>query len=159
MGMIKPTVNDYDPEMDLQECGEFVGQVTRVQQGLRSPQFEGSKPSVAIEFTVYAPDRPEINGKHVTFMAGESIYVSKTSGVPSRLLAFAQDAGYPAAERGIDPSWFQGRWFFLNVVYKSTRYWVQSAIPTPDPRKQSAAAVAATAAATAEAKPTAAKKS
>lgn len=133
MGFIRPSAPQYKPELDLQVAGRFVARCCAVRQGLANRAYPNGRPHIAIDFAIDDPAHKQLKGKRAGIVCAESIYRDPETRRESFFLGHCRSMGYPNPEQGVDPDWFIGRWFIIEVEQGEGRVHVRRAtlIPTP----------------------------
>lgn len=129
MAFIKPSREQYNPELDLKVAGKFWSTCTRVEQGIEDREHRG-KTKIAVEFEIDDQRFPNLKGMHASFVVGESVYRNKRDGKTSAFLLWAEMMGVENAEKGFDPEKeFIGKRYFITTEMYDGRARVRKAVP------------------------------
>lgn len=133
MSMSRPS-ESFDPETMLQLPGQYIGVCTRVKQGLPNYRYPTGKKMIAIEFTIDSPNNEDTNGKIVSILCTEALYIQK-DGTKSHYLKHAEQMGVEKPMSGFDPQkLFLQRKFSLICEQQNGRVFVSVAVPYVDPK-------------------------
>lgn len=129
VAFIKPSKEQYNPDLDLKVAGQFWSTCRRVEQGIEDHEHRG-KTKIAVEFEIDDRRFPQLKGQRTSFVVGESIYRGKTDGKTSAFLQWAEMMGVPNAEKGFDPETeFVGKRYFITTELWSGKARVRKAVP------------------------------
>lgn len=132
MAFIKPSREQYKPELQLTIPGQYLCRCRSVTQGMPNPKYEG-KTNLAIEFEIQDDRIPKFRGQRVAIVCPESVYRDPTTGKESYLLQYARMMGVPNPEKGFDPETFIGKWYWVTAVEVDGKCVVRAALPMPAP--------------------------
>lgn len=115
MAMIDPNGQkkfERDPEEGNIPTGQYLCELSRVQETGPSAKFPGGNNRLVFEFTVVDPACPHLGGKKTVVFLGKTLLKSK-EGRESNLVKWARMMGVVNPENGFDPDTLLGRRFMV----------------------------------------------